>query len=170
MACGPGLVVDTEKVEAVRVLDSGDPVERKALKRAVVALGLGDKVASRADVVGECDAGEGSDAWDELDARRAVPDHGNALALELDVRVPAQVVEVRPGERLDARDIGQLGLGERPGSRHEHLSFELELVARHGVLHKHGVRLRVAVPPRANVLRVEGKLSRSPCLSTRPSQ
>ena len=52
------------------------------------------------------------DRGDHLDRRGARADHGDALAAQLHRVVPARRVHRRPGERLDARDLGQLRLAE----------------------------------------------------------
>ena len=55
------------------------------------------------------------DLGDELDGGGAGADDGGAAAVEVEVVVPLRGVDDRAVERVDAGDLGHLGLGQEPG-------------------------------------------------------
>ena len=79
-----------------------------------------------------------------------VPIDADALAAQVDRVVPARRVHRRTGERLDARDVGQLGLAEDAG-RADHVAGA-DLLAVGGV---DAPDVRLLVERRADDLRVQ---------------
>lgn len=64
-------------------------------------------------------------------------------------------MEVRPLEIVDARNLGKLGLDERPSSGYDDIGREFELGAGDSVLNVDSVSLRLVVPLRADEFVVE---------------
>ena len=64
----------------------------------------------------------------QLDRRRAGADDGDALAGDLMLVLPACRVEQRAGERIDARNVREARLAERPGPEDEEASRQLSAI------------------------------------------
>ncbi|CAM5497407.1 hypothetical protein STANM337S_03614 [Streptomyces tanashiensis] len=96
------------------------------------------------------------DLGHDLDGGGAGADHGDALAAQVVVVVPARRVEDLAGEVREARDVGDLRVGERSGGGDEDLGAEAAAA---------GLDLppqRLRVPPRLQHLVVQAEVRTDP--------
>ena len=100
---------------AVEPLEAGEKPEAEPLDRRVRTVAARHHPGRGALVDVEV-ADPFGDGGHDLDRRRPGADHGDALAGEVVVVVPARGVEHLAGEAVDARDLGQLGLREPAGA------------------------------------------------------
>jgi hypothetical protein len=63
--------------------------------------------------------------WDDLDRTRAGADHGDPLAGEVVVVVPAGTVDLVAFIRVEAADVGPFVVRQRPGCHHHGAGLEL---------------------------------------------
>jgi hypothetical protein len=93
-----------------------------------------------------------------LNTGRAVTNNGDALARQLDIPIPVEIVKPRALERVTAGKVGHLALGEGAGGGDQDLGFNVGKRPGGVVTDGDDVHLPRDVPARADVLGVEQEL------------